>query len=663
MINPKLIFSGLMAVVFNATHAADIPPPLSDPENRAGWTINTDVSDEFNGNDFDRNVWWNQGENGQWNGQWKGRAPSQFNPDNVAVRDGYLYMTARWQPDYPFADEYQGGNPTGNLKYGEVAPVTTAALLGKNYFLYGYMEMRSKAAPGPISSSYWTTGNQGETDAFESFGYNPNNKWSAKRFHTSFHDWRVTDGVKSPTYGQRIWDNSHILDFNVAEDFHTYGFEWDKDYVAIYIDGALINCVTRAEMGDAWVATGAQRPWIDMEIFSWEVPASNLSSAQFNGSKGIDFVIDYARVYQRNTPSSGTCLERPNLISNPSFENGMNDWHSSGTGSATNTNSSVHDGDSAASLIGSVTIEQNVTVEPNTTYILSTFANSTGTNQAAGIWRNGLLGVKNYGGSATDVRFFKSSWQEQSLQFTTGSNTTTATVYFTKTQNEAFLIDEMQLYRVGSLLPNKAVSSVNLPETSISLNINDSISLNVEILPLDASDKSVTWVSSNPSIVTVNSEGVITAISAGNAVVTVETSDGLLRDTVDINVNAASSEISVLGISLPSSVVLTVGETRKLDAVILPENASDKAITWSSLNETVATVTNNGTISALAKGTTTISAITTDNNHTATTQLTVNDVNKQEVETSTSSGGGSLSLNLIAVLMVSFITLRKLFKK
>lgn len=437
----KLIVPLVLLTTANIS-AEETPPPLSDPNNTAGWVINPSVSDEFNGDTFDRNVWFNQGENNQWNGQWKGRAPSQFNPDNVKVKNGYATLTARWDPDYKFAStEKASGNATSGIKYGEVAPVTTAALLGKNSFLYGYMEMRSKAAPGPISSSYWTTGKGGETDAFESFGYNPNNKWSATRFHTSFHDWRVP---KRSTYGTRIWDNSHILDFNVADDFHTYGFEWDPDYVAIYIDGTLINCVTRAEMGDAWVATGAQRPWIDMEIFSWEVPAHKLNANQFNGKDGIDFVIDYARVYQRNTPSSGTCTTRKNLLTNPSFENGMTGWIGEGKIISADT----HDGDKSLAYYQASMIEQVVKVEPNTTYILSAFVNSTATNPEKNIWRNGLLGVKDYGSPATDVRFFFPKWHEKSLQFTTGSNTKTATVYFRKNHKDLMLIDDMQLYKV-----------------------------------------------------------------------------------------------------------------------------------------------------------------------------------------------------------------------
>ena len=102
--NKKNLLVSMMVLLMATNHvfAADIPPPISDPDNNAGWVINPSVSDEFNGTTFDRNVWFNQGENGQWNGQWRGRAPSEYNPNNIRVAGGYAYLTARWDPNYNF---------------------------------------------------------------------------------------------------------------------------------------------------------------------------------------------------------------------------------------------------------------------------------------------------------------------------------------------------------------------------------------------------------------------------------------------------------------------------------------------------------------------------------------------------------------------------------
>ncbi|MEI8619708.1 family 16 glycosylhydrolase [Pseudoalteromonas sp. B129b] len=333
-------------------------------------------------------------------------------------------MKSRWEPGFDFADEVPSGNPTSSIRYGQLAPITTAALRSINSFQYGYMEMRAQAAKGPISSSYWTTGPGGETDAFENFGYNPNNQWAERRVHTSFHDWRSG----SPTYGKRIWDNAHILEKGngVADGFHTYGFEWDPNYIAIYVDGGLVNCTTRAEMGSKWVANNAHKVWIDSETFDWEVRPENLEESHFGGADGIDFVVDYARVYQRSNGVSGPgCPARNNLVENPGFENGKAEWVGDGI-----VNGESNSGSGGLTLSSRGTVEQVITVEPNTTYVLSAFVTSPDTNER-NIWENAYLGVRGHGGSENNARFFFPRWNHKSVQFTTGPSNTEATIYFT----------------------------------------------------------------------------------------------------------------------------------------------------------------------------------------------------------------------------------------
>ncbi|MFC2113436.1 family 16 glycosylhydrolase, partial [Bacteroidota bacterium] len=196
--------------------------PYTDPDNTAGWTLTEDVSDEFNGTVVDASKWFVLGTNGDYRTHWKGRAPSQFTSNNVTVSDGYLTITSKWDPGFNFADETKDG-----YKYGEPAPITTGAIISEKSFLHGYMEIRCQAAEGPISSSFWSTGSGGELDVFEHYGENPKKPDVAKKYHTSFHDWRSG----SPTFGTRIWTNEHLLDYRVADDFHIYGFEWDENYV------------------------------------------------------------------------------------------------------------------------------------------------------------------------------------------------------------------------------------------------------------------------------------------------------------------------------------------------------------------------------------------------------------------------------------------------
>ena len=403
---------------------ADIVPaisPVSDPENKGLWVYQDSLSDEFNGADFDRNVWHNMGEGGDFKGQWKGRAPSQYNPDNVRVENGYLHITSRWQPDYDFAEDGPRGNATSDIGYGKIAPVTTAALLGKNTYKYGYMEMRAKKADAPISSSFWTTGSGGETDAFESFGQNPKNRWSERRLHTSLHDWRKG----SETFGKRIWDISHILDFRVADDFNVYGFEWDPNYLSIYINGGLVKCMSREELGERWVATAPHKIWIDSEIFDWEVAPSELSQVDF-GDDGVDFVVDYARVFKREEDIAGPgCKGRGNLIANGDFETGLEGWE--GDGEIT-THS--FKGQRALRLTGKSRINRTIKVKPDTLYLLSAAVTSDESNMKD-VWMNAYMGVVENGVKKNDVRFFFPTWKEKSLQFRTDPNANVVTVYFT----------------------------------------------------------------------------------------------------------------------------------------------------------------------------------------------------------------------------------------
>ncbi len=420
----------LASVSFAASLAMAAPPlPLSDPMNTGHWTLNEAVSDEFDGQELDQHKWNNLGQGGNDFGQWKGRAPSQYNPGNVRVEEGKLVITSKWEPTFQFSQS-QGSN---GLAYGKPAPVTTAAIMGIGSFKYGYMEMRCKAADGPVSSSFWTTGNGGEIDVFEHFGDNGNNDYASRRYHTSFHDWRKG----SPMFGKRIWTNEHQLGFRVADDFHVYGLHWDADFVAIYADGRLIGYHDKKTIGDKWVATSEQRIWIDSETFDWEVPPSKLKAADF--ADGREFIVDYCRIWQSDEPSK-PITRGDNLLANPSFESGDDPWK--GTAAITED---AHWGQHAAELKEAGLIEQFVAVKPNTTYVLSAWVKSPNTNQKDK-WLSAFLGVKDYGSAEANVKFFFPGYHYKSVEFTTGPSATSATIYFTNRPQAALaMLDDVEL--------------------------------------------------------------------------------------------------------------------------------------------------------------------------------------------------------------------------
>ena len=166
------------------------------------------------------------------------------------------------------------------------------------------------------------------------------------------------------------------------------------------------------------------------------------------------------------------------------------------------------------------------------------------------------------------------------------------------------------------------VTGVSLSHTTLSLVEGDTQTLTATVAPATASDKSVTWSSSNTTVATVSSTGVVSAKKAGTATITVTTIDGGKTATCALTVTPAT--VSVTGVSLDkTSLALTEGDTYAFTATVTPSNATDKSVTWSSSNTSVATVSSSGVVTANKAGTATITVTTTDGGKTASCMLTV----------------------------------------
>ena len=155
------------------------------------------------------------------------------------------------------------------------------------------------------------------------------------------------------------------------------------------------------------------------------------------------------------------------------------------------------------------------------------------------------------------------------------------------------------------------VSSVSLNETTLNIETGDRYTLVATVLPSDADDKSVSWSSSDESVATVTSKGKITAKGAGQAIITVTTTDGGL--TASCTVNVTQKIVPVNGVSLNySELELSVGDSEDLIAQVLPTNATNKEVTWSTTDDEVASVDENGKVTALKVGETIITVTTVD---------------------------------------------------
>ena len=165
-------------------------------------------------------------------------------------------------------------------------------------------------------------------------------------------------------------------------------------------------------------------------------------------------------------------------------------------------------------------------------------------------------------------------------------------------------------------------TGITLNKSSASLYTGDSETLIATVSPSNAYDKTVSWSSSNTSVATVDQNGKVTAVKAGTATITVSTTDGSNL--------SASCTVTVwqlaTGITLNSDdFSLYVGKGKTLSAIITPDDATNKNVTWSSSNSTVASVNTSGYVTAKKIGTATITAKTKDgSNLTASCTVTVN---------------------------------------
>ncbi|MEO9964251.1 MAG: Ig-like domain-containing protein, partial [Reichenbachiella sp.] len=146
------------------------------------------------------------------------------------------------------------------------------------------------------------------------------------------------------------------------------------------------------------------------------------------------------------------------------------------------------------------------------------------------------------------------------------------------------------------------VTEVSIDQETAELNVGETLQLTTTIVPEDATDQSITWSVDFPSAgknqestpeetATVDEEGLITAVSAGEVVVTAQSSNGSVAASLDVTV----SNVAVTSVSIMETLSVNIGETGQLTATILPENATNQTVTWSlteddSSPETYATV-------------------------------------------------------------------------
>ncbi len=169
------------------------------------------------------------------------------------------------------------------------------------------------------------------------------------------------------------------------------------------------------------------------------------------------------------------------------------------------------------------------------------------------------------------------------------------------------------------------VTGITLDKTTATVKEGATVTLTATVTPENATDKTVTWSTSNEAIATV-SGGVVTGVKAGEVTITAKAGDK--SATCTVTVTAATTEpevVPVTGVTLnQTAVTLDIDQSITLTAAVAPENATNKAVRWASDKTDVATVDSNGKVTAVAAGTANITVTTADGGKTATCAVTVN---------------------------------------
>lgn len=161
-------------------------------------------------------------------------------------------------------------------------------------------------------------------------------------------------------------------------------------------------------------------------------------------------------------------------------------------------------------------------------------------------------------------------------------------------------------------------TAVALDKTELSLKPKGTARLTATVTPSDASDKSVTWASSNTAVATVNDSGLVKAVANGTATITATTSNGLKAScTVTV-----STPVSSFSVSPAKSKTISIDGTFTFKPKVYPSTADDKTLLYSSSDESVAMVDENGTVTGISAGKATIT-ITAKTNTAKTRTVTV----------------------------------------
>ena len=191
-------------------------------------------------------------------------------------------------------------------------------------------------------------------------------------------------------------------------------------------------------------------------------------------------------------------------------------------------------------------------------------------------------------------------------------NTYTVRSFYSKTK----VYGKYNSTGISVTMPAIKISKVALNKTSATLKSKgQTVQLTATVSPSNATNKALEWKSSNTKVATVSSSGKVTAVANGTATITATAKDDSKKSaSCKVTVSIPSTTVPVSSVSLnQSSVTITrKWQNTQLTATVAPSNATNKALEWKSSNTNVATVDSSGKVTAVANGTTTVTATAKD---------------------------------------------------
>lgn len=174
------------------------------------------------------------------------------------------------------------------------------------------------------------------------------------------------------------------------------------------------------------------------------------------------------------------------------------------------------------------------------------------------------------------------------------------------------------LHKVKTIIQ---VTGVSL-KSKTQIEVGKTEQLDAIIKPDSATFKTVTWSTSDSAVAKVSSTGLVTGISAGTTVVTATTNNGNYKAKCEVSVVT-----TVTGITIESSITVNIGDIVQIPITILPNNATDKTVNWTSADSTVVKVSSTGFVTGIAEGKSVITVKTNDGNFTAQCIVSVSNKN------------------------------------